>query len=546
MIKRVLSVFLIAMLLALPGAQAEQTAYFPFRTTLALFGDAFERGDLILMDMNFQLSTNENSAGIFGEDTELVNAIAKALPQATLSLGLGRLEDGVRLILAGDYTENDQAASLALLSDLTQDGVSIMLSSLPGERLTAKWETLLTLCGASPEEAAQIMSLRGADLNALMAELATQLAPMLELAAQIAAPYGETIVNHFSALPMEVHTDVPAENGFPAAATEVCFLITQKAIGDLMTALADQLEADTTLCALLNTALAESGESVTASQLCQAVKASAAESWTDESTPLYVYVGMDEADNFLYTSISSLVEDAPMFSLVSSPYEDTGLSLLSIDFLTLTDEGNPGDGISLAIVYLPAPSGDTLADLQVYLQIYEDEAVILAAEAAGGEISTTTEDGLPGRTGQYTFELVGGDETESIHAAITGESMQNASADGGEESAFLTFMDVTAGDVSIPLSCEVSMITTPGETGLVSSVNSTVSVPTLGIDEYAENYTFYAIPYELDSSTLAETALETASQADLEALANRAAASVQETLNTLITLLPPELIELMQ
>ena len=308
MIKRILSVLLIAMLLALPAAQAEQNIHTPGQVSLAWFSDAFERGDIILMDMNFQLAMNENCTALFGEDAKFLGALSKVLPQTTLTLGAARLSDGIRLLFGGQYAANEQTAALDLLVDLTRDGLTVVSSSIPGERLTASWETLLLLYGVSAEQTAQILSLRDADLEAMMAELAAQLAPTLQIAAQIAVPYGEIILQHLGELPREILTDVPAKGVYPAAATEVCILITPKSLGDLFTALANQLENDTTLCAILDAYLAQSGESITTTQLCQAVKASAAESMTDESTPLHVYIGMDEAENFLYTMINSFEE----------------------------------------------------------------------------------------------------------------------------------------------------------------------------------------------------------------------------------------------
>jgi len=546
MIKRILSILLIAMLLMLAGAQAEETAYIPGETSLALFSEAFEQGDMILMDMSVQLTTNENFSVLFGEDAELLSAISKALPQTTLTMGLARLGNGVRLLFGGQYATDDQAAVVDLLVDLTADGVTIISSSIPGERLTARWETLLTLCGVGAEEAAQILSLRDTDWEAMIAEMAAQLAPMIELTAQIAKPYGNTIASHIAALPTEVRTNVPAENGFPAAASEVCFLITQKAIGDLITDLASQLEADATLCALLDAALAQSGESLTTAQLCQAVKASAAESLTDESAPLHVYIGMDEADQFLYTSASSPVEGAPMFSLVCAPHEDTGLSMISIDYLTLNAEGNPQDGFSAAALYQPTPTESSTLDLQLYLEAYEDETVILAVESAFAEGGATTEDGLPAHAGYYAINLAADDSGEIVSMSIASESVQAATAEGGEASRFDAALEMSAGEVSIPVTYEISSVTVPGESGPVSSVSSLLSAPMLGVDSYTESCMLYTAAYELNVDGLTETALETASEAELEALASRAAASIQETLNTLMTLLPPELTALMQ
>lgn len=547
MLKKILSVFLIIILLMLPAAQAKQTVYTPYLPSLDLFSQALAGGDMVLMDMNFQLSTNENLAALLDEeDVTILSVISKLLPQTTLKAGFSGIENGVRLLLAAQYAANEQEAALDLAIDLTRDGLSIVSSAIPGERLTAKWETLMTLCGVGAEETAQIMSLRDADWNALMLELAAQIGPIMEMAGQIAAPYGETILNYIAALPTEVQTNVTAEGNYPAAAAEICFFITQKSMGELMTVLADQLEADAVLCALLDAALAQSGEAVTTAQLCQAVKSAAAESWIDETTPLCVYIGMDEVGNFLYALVTSHVEGAPSLSLVCAPYEDSSLSLLALDYLTLTSEGNASDGFSFAALYPKNPDANSILDLQLYLDVYEDEATLLSVESALTENHMTTEAGLPGIAGAYRLNLAIDDYGDIINVVFAAESAYGATADGGESIALNAALEASAYEVTIPLTCKVSMMTTPGEGAPVSLIHSAVAVPALGIDAYAENYKIYTVANDPEPTILTETALESATEADLEALANRAAASLSETLTTLMTLLPPEVTAMLQ
>ncbi|MBR5301317.1 MAG: hypothetical protein IKU38_00605 [Clostridia bacterium] len=542
MIKRILSVFLIAMLLVAPAAQAEQAVYTPGSASLALFSEAFTRGDMILMDMNFQLAMNENSEALLGEDAQLLSLISQLLPQTTLTVGFDAIEDGLRVLLAGQYAAGEQKVALDAVADLTKDGLSITSSAIPGERVSAKWETVLTLCGLSEEETAQILSMRDVDLETAIAELAAQLEPIMEMAAQIAAPYGETLLNYFTGLPTEVQTNVAAEGVYPAAATEVCFLITQKSIGDLVTTLAGQLEADATLCALLDLALAQSGEEITTAQLCQAVK-STFESWTDEATPLRVYIGMDETDNFLYCLVTSMVEGAPVFSLICAPQEGTDLVLLAVDYLVLTSEGAPSDGFSFAALYPQTPAEYSLLDVQLFLDIYADETLLVSAEAAIAEDGTPTEAGLPAHAGNVALEMALDDGGDIINLSFTAESAQQITADGGEKTAMTGALEASAYETTIPLAYEIHTLTVPGENGPTASIVSTLTAPALGLDKYEENYTLYTAAYELDYASLTETALETASEADLDALINRAITSLTQTLTELMPLLPPELLE---
>ena len=240
MMKKFPILLMLILALMLPTALAENTAsYVPGSATETLFAEAFERGDMVTLDMAFDLTLSENAGEIFGEETETLAALAELLDHMQLSIGAGKIDGGIRAVLAGSYTVNEQSAALDAAFDLTSEGIAVSGSFLPGERLTAKWETLLALCDLSKEDISSIMSLREADFETMLAELAEQIAPMLDMVVQIAAPYGQTVLKHIEALPIETLENVPAEGIYPAAATEISISITAKALGDLITDLAD-------------------------------------------------------------------------------------------------------------------------------------------------------------------------------------------------------------------------------------------------------------------------------------------------------------------
>lgn len=527
-------------LFLMPVALAEDAApYVPGAATKALFAEAFERGDMLLASMGVDVAFSENAADIFEEDAELLGALSEALKNATLTGGIGQIEDGVRVLLAGQYEKDEQTAELSLTLDLTAQGASLMSSVLPGERVSASWETLLTLCGMSPEEAAQILSLRDADVQALLNQFLEEAQAMMAVVGQIAAPYGETILTHIAALPIQVLEDVPAEAGYPAAATEISLTISSKALGDLLIALADQLEADSTMCAIIDMALAESGEEITAAQLCQAIRAAASESLTDESHPVFVYIGQGENGELLYFNMVRRDEQdvTAVLSLVNKPNEEMpDAAMLTLDALTLSPENAIVDGISLIATYPQAAQNGT--DVQVVLDMYVEGENLLTTEFALTEGAVTTEDALRGRAAVCSLLLAACDDEDVVSLMLTTDSLQSETADGGEQATVSGSLDISADDMQLPMSFEVYSLTEKTQSGPVSTMTNFLRMPQLGIAEYIESYAFYTAAYEPDLSAMTNLALETASSEELEALAGRAMTALQETLTTLQGMLP--------
>ncbi|MBQ7886002.1 MAG: hypothetical protein IJ313_03815 [Clostridia bacterium] len=533
----------LAFLFLMPMAYAEEAMpYIPGSVTQALFADAFTRGDMILASMGWNLTFSENASELSEEDAVMLEAISEALKSTTLTAGAGQIEDGVRILLAGQYEKDERQAVLDLTLDLTTQGISVMSSAIPNERFTAGWETLLVLGGMSPEEAAQLLSLRELDVQTLLAEFLREAEAALALIGQVAAPYGETILAHISALPIEVREDVPAEAGFPAAATEISMTISSKALGNLIIALSEQLEADTTLCALLDMVLAESGEEITAAQLCQAVREIAAQKLTDEDYPVFIYIGQNSEDEFLYFNIvrSDAAGVTSLLSLIATPDEEApDTTLLMFDALTLSPEDEILDGVSLVAAYPQATQDRT--DVLVYLDVFADGEALLSCESALSEGAVTTEDALRGRAAVCSLLLTAADGEDVVSMALTTDSLQSETAEGGEQAAVTGVVDVAAGDVQIPLDFEAYTLTEQTQDGPVCTLTSFFRAPLLGVQEYIESYALYTAAYEPDLSTVTDIALETASAEEIEAFASRVALSIENTVDTLIELLPEAL-----
>ena len=533
----------LVILFLVPAACAQSAApYVPGAVTEAIFAEAFDRGDMILADMNWSVDFNQDAAVLLNEDAALLDALSEALRSTTLTLGAGKTENGLRLLIASKYAADQQQAALDLTLDLTADGFSVMSSAIPGERLSGNWDTLLLLAGVSQEEITQLHALGETDMEALLAEMSAELVFMLDLAAQIAAPYGETILAHMAALPMEVLENVPADGEFPAAATEITLSITAKALGDLVIALCDQLEADTTLCAMMDAVLAESGESMTTAQLCQAIRSAAAESLTDESMPLYICIGLSDTQSLLYFNafIQNNTGESIVFNMISSP--DAGIPArmqTSVDLLTTDAAGELMDGFSLYISR-GEPTAALPSDLTGEMAIFSSGAAIFVGSFSSAETAT---DAAPrSRTHLLSLLLNLADDDDVISIELTSDLAFSETAYGGEKMLFCGDVNIAAGEKQLPMSFTADALTEKTQNGPAATVTSLSKMQPLGIDEYQESYKVYAVPQTLDLSRVTTIALETASPEEMTALAQRAMVSLESTFSTLSALLPDALI----
>lgn len=537
---------LLALLLTfiLPSAIAEDvTPYTPGEVTEALFSEAFSRGDMLTLDMHFDLTLNENAAELFGEDAAVLESVGEALKNSIFTVGAGKIDNGLRIMLKGDYTVDAKTAVLSAALDLTETGVALSCSALPNEQITANWETLLALAGASEEEIASIMSLRDADLETLLAELVTALEPVIDMAVQIAAPYGQTILEHIAGLPMAINENVPADAGYPAAATELQIQITDKAIGALVIALADQLKQDATLCAMIDALLAETGEvdAPTTAQLCDAVIQIASEELTDETLPVNLFIGTDAAGTPLYMNLSKQHEDgtSSLFSSISGKLEDTGATLFNLDILTLTADQEISNGLSFILAYTIDDANSNVMNAEVLISAYvEGEEVLTTSFYTDNAINPENPNGY---NGLITMALDAADGEDVVSLGMDA-NIFSLRTENGEELLIEGSLTAMADEEEICPTFEGTLVTEFDGVTPVTFMTESLQMPELGIAQWSESYTLTAAPMSTEAPATV-TALESASSDDLEALAARAVSSLEETLNTLLELLPPELLE---
>lgn len=534
----------LALLCLVSTACAQETApYVPGEVSKTLFIEAFERGEMVYADLYADLTCNENAATLYGLDPAMLGAISEALSHASLTVGAAQLENGLRLLLAGQYAAGDgQTAALDATLDVTMDGLSLMSSAIPGERVTVTWDTLMQLADVSMAELEAIANVNEADIMALANQLAEQSEASMELIAQIAAPYLETIAEHIAALPMDVSENVPADNVFPSAATEITLTITGKAVGDLFIALAEQLEQDATLCAIFDSMLAESGEDVTTVQLCQAIRQSAAESLTDEEYPIRVFLGMDEMGNFLYLDIEieNSAGESILLVLINAPVQDDpSFTEFSVYAVSSTADEQISDGIILNALYSDAEAEET--NVQVYTEVYAETAVVFSGEFALNGSDYLSEEALRGETCTWALNLNVNDGADVFSMTLNSDTLKSETAEGGEQSTYTYALNIGDSEMTIPMTVEVHTLTQVANNDPTMTITSFFTAPTLGIDKYMDGCTLGTVNYTPDLNAMTTLALETASPEDLEALTQRAMLNIQNTVTALFELLPEAL-----
>ena len=546
MMKKLLCLLLSVSLLLGCAAPVQAQSYTPGSITQSLFRQAYERGEMIILDYQCGLTLADNAEEFLGEDAVMLRSIAKALPYTYLSLGAGKIDNGLRLMLGAEYAPGEtQSAYASILLDLTRDGISLMGTAIEGERLTIKWETLLSLAGLDSSEIAMILSTQSIDFQALAAELAAQIEPLLTTAAQLAAPYAETIAAHIAALPMNIATDVPAQDNFPAAAYEIYVQATPKDVAGLLLALADQLAQDTALCQLLDPVLAQSG--MTAADLCAGMRAYAAEIEHAPSVE-HILIGLDEAQMPLYLQLSFEYADGEsrVLTLMCSDGQAEGSTAVSIDAFYLSAEAEIVSGVSAGCEFIADPLDRNVLNLAGAFVLIEDREVLAQADFYTGSAATTTENGQSGYAATHILNMNATDGVDDIALSLAFDSMQSLTADGGEQGSIAGAIEVAAEGVQLPVSLEAYMLTAPSQASVSSVMSEFIRVPSLGIQEYMETMTLYTAVYDADlTANTTEIAFETASSEELEALGMRAAASLSDMANVLLELLPPETAQLL-
>lgn len=523
----VLLAVVLCMALSVCSALAEETPWYQIGEQLFL--DAWNSGKLIKADTKLQLELNPEALGLT-DDASIaqIEAMQTLLDALTLSYGAVRLDDGIRIQLEGTLEfENSTPTSVDAAVELTYDGVSVECSLLPGEKVSAKWETLLAMAGFSQDEIEMLLSLRDTDVDSLL----EQLQQGLVIFAALTDPYVDTVATWMAGLHCEQTKDLAADDTYPATALRLDFYITQKDVGDLIVAIAEQLRQDENLLPIVDEALAkyfiEMYDAETTSQITLPTAQDLCDMLVEEAAsltgtdPLTLTLGFDEANNPLYGElfVSDTSGESVYFGLFLYPDAETGATQYEFTMFIADANNNIEEAISFSGSYFADPQDPLTSSftLDFIFASYDDLNVALNCKV--DSVSTTTEDGLPAATVGGTMTLSVQDDL-LLQAVMSYDTQYAQTADGGLSTDVTTKMDMYVDDQALNYTTLGSALIVPTEDGFSFIESVLETAPSIGLDRYGLDITASAEEYVAPEG-LKETALETVSTDEMDALALR-------------------------
>lgn len=526
----------LCMMFVFPSALAQDAAYKIGQPTNEAFLNAFASGELVTAKINLDLDMNGEALGMTAEEAQEMDAVLAALKQAELTAGAGLTDQGVRVALEAVLTDaqGGNPVSVDALADVTLDGVAVESSVIPGKRLTAKWETILALCGVPQEDIDMIMSLKAIDpdevlelLEEAIEEAMADIEPMIEMAAQLAMPYAETVIKFVQTLPIEVRENL-SEEGYPPTATEIGITITGKDIGTLLSELCAQLDADASLKIMINALLAQADMGVTIDEVIDEIQSSAAE-MTGTDMPVTFFLGMNEDDIPMYVEVYILDEPTQEniyggFFLYRDAQNMWNLEVVGGMY---DAEGNPRGTGYLGGTYL----GDS-ADPNVYAA--KCEIYVAQGETPLMEMAYTIEnvraedDPLGAYDMEMAMSMYVDDGAESVRVEAGGTSRQGLTENGGEKTATVSTTQTHVEGVTVAQTQSVEQLVEPtADGGVTGYTKMTQTMPASGIDNLVMSVVYASEDIDMAASLACEQiAIETATENEMNAL-------MQEALNNL-------------
>lgn len=547
--KRILETLLaltLCLALALPCALAED-AYVPGETMKALFAQAWDNGQMITGDISLQVALNYEALGV-SEDEDAVasyNSALYALDVTTLRMGVCPIDDGVRVLLAGMIAAQEGAEDVYVdvAADITRAGVSIDSTLLPDRRISITWNTLLQLAGMGPDQAEMVAAMLTMDWNDILEQLMPMVETYVTMALELLEPYGETFADWVETLYIERTEAVEASDNYPYTALLIDVYVTEKDLGALVKALADQLAQDETLCTLLDSLiveLADDGSYPGTAALCAELSESAA-SLTDEEFPLIFTLGLDEYDTPLYVEVYNAQSDnsgqyAGLFFYPDATDPEAyyyEISAFAFDVL-----GNATDGLMVYGTYKNPDAVTTALTLDAAV-IADSEYVCGVSYVVNTEGKATAE-GLPGMAGTGELSMSVGEDDDSMMMFSSVQSTAGLTSLGGEQQDILETVEVYEGDYATSVTLMGTAIVEPGENGLTGSISVLESMPDVGLDRYGVQIILASEDYV--PAELTELAYETVVGTDMESLMNELSGNVMALAEKVLKAYPEDVV----
>lgn len=553
------SVFFLTLLLCLslifPGAHAEDT-YVPGERMRSLVSSALEAGQLVGGEAHFSLTLPDSMLPDDEEGRAQFDALAEVIQGVSLAGGMGRLDDGYRVELGGAYTApSGDNVYVTGAANLTADGLSLESNLIEGERLSIRWKTLLEMLGLSENEIDALLSLPTTDWDSALNELNDELAQAAETFGKLADPYLVTLADFAATLNIQQRRNVEAENGYPAVENEISITCTAEELSRLLHSLADQVEKDTALRPYLEQLIqncdltvtdgdSETTHVMSVSEFCDETRQFAdvlAETdgslgillgYNDDGLPFYLTLALSDGETL----------DALAFQMLPGETEDTCV-------FTLRALESDGD------------SANTLLDTALTLTLDPDDKQVYAAELnvqsedftlyfAMDSSAVTTEDSLPGYRLSLSMNSATAVDSGTALTVYTGDGLCALTAAGGEQTTYAANIDIYADTTDSLLGSakiESGLSLEPDENSLVGrfyldeAFTADDGTLSFGTDVALSSWNYDAA----ETDALRETMFETATGEELAALQNRFAQSAQQKLFALLSLVPQEVLQML-
>lgn len=553
------SVFFLTLLLCLslifPGAHAEDT-YVPGERMRSLVSSALEAGQLVGGEAHFSLTLPDSMLPDDEESRAQFDALAEVIQGVSLAGGMGRLDDGYRVELGGAYTApSGDNVYVTGAANLTADGLSLESNLIEGERLSIRWETLLEMLGLSENEIDALLSLPTTDWDSALNELSDELAQTAETFGKLADPYLVTLADFAATLNIQQRRDVEAENGYPAVENEISITCTAEELSRLLHSLADQVEKDTALRPYLEQLIqncdltvtdgdSETTHVMSVSEFCDETR-QFADALAEMDGSLGILLGYDDDGLPFYLTLAlsdGETLDALAFQMLPGETEDTCV-------FTLRALESDGD------------SANTLLDTALTLTLDPDDKQVYAAELnvqsedftlyfAMDSSAVTTEDSLPGYRLSLSMNSATAVDSGTALTVYTGDGLHALTAAGGEQTTYAANIDIYADTTDSLLGSakiESGLSLEPDENSLVGrfyldeAFTSDDGTLSFGTDVALSSWNYDAA----ETDALREIMFETATGEELAALQNRFAQSAQQKLFALLSLVPQEVLQML-
>ncbi len=224
--------------------------YVPGEQAKSLIKDALKQGNVLIGDVHMDIDMDPETVARQSEPNMDEEELAKYIQKLTTaeqllnrlvqSVGIGVLENGVRLVLDLSVREGEKSAGFDVALNVTTDGLSIESNLMPGQRLVASWQELYSIFDFLIETPA----LSDIDWDAAVDAISTQVLDIIKQAVAWAGPYIHILADDAQDWSVSVKKDVPAQGYYPAVDEQVNVTITSGNLAKLFSDIAAQFDQD--------------------------------------------------------------------------------------------------------------------------------------------------------------------------------------------------------------------------------------------------------------------------------------------------------------